>query len=270
MAKHQGRTGSRDHGLARKSLAMIQSQRPDYFPREISVLEAKLDRVVALLAASERSKDVTLDSSPAQSSTQSVDSVTPSALEGEMLLEIFRTNMSALFPFVILPAHVTADQLRRERPFLYLNICMIACQDPWRQRNMLPAVQQSVAERVVLRGEHNLDLLQGLLVHLAWFVSISRLPRSEVPRVPGEALKEDLAQSMYVQGSSQLDVYLSLAVSLVVSLNLNQGLIRTLDRPLSYMRAVDFHPDQVPPRSLEERRTYLGCYYLTVMHVPSR
>lgn len=187
----------------------------------------------------------------------------PGEIEGEVYLEIFRTKMSPLFPFIMLPANVTAEQLRRERPFLYLNICAAPCQNASRQREILQAMREAVAERVVLQGEHSLDLLQGLLVHLAWFSPISCPLRPNVSSVPKE--------SGYFQGSSQLDVFLRLTVSQVISLNLNQGLasMRALDRPLAYIRAVDFHPDQIPPRTLEERRTYLGCYYLTVMYAPS-
>lgn len=227
--------------------------------------------MVALLASSEKSaKDLQSSASvsPGQSSSANHDENTtmPNRQEGDALLEIFKTRMSPLFPFVVVPAHITAEQLRREKPFLFLNIVMVSCQDAMRQREIVTAVKQYVAEHIVSEGEHNMDLLQGLLVHLSWFIS--------VPRLPDEASNSDcgnidVGPAPHVNISAQLDILLQLAMAQIISLNLNQGraALRSLDRPLSYLKAADFQPNQIPPRTLEERRAYLGCYYLSVMYV---
>ena len=234
----------------------------------MAALEAKLDRMVALLASEQSAKESTSNTSPGQSSTTySGDAATPSDHEAQSFMEIFSTRMVPLFPFIVVPAHMTAEQLRQEKPFLYLNISVVACQEASRQREILSVVREYVAEHIVLRGEHNLDLLQGLMVHLAWYISVSRVPLSNVPGQTADKGNADLGPLNLVQGSAQLDVFLQLSVAQVVSLGLNQGVARmkSLDHPLAYMRATDLHPDQTPPRTLDERRAYLGCYYLTMM-----
>jgi hypothetical protein len=45
-------------------------------------------------------------------------------------------------------ACVTAEELRREKPFLYLNISMVACQNAPRQREIVDAVQEYIAEQI--------------------------------------------------------------------------------------------------------------------------
>ena len=190
----------------------------------------------------------------------------PNRQEGDALLEIFKTRMSPLFPFVVVPAHITAEQLRREKPFLFLNIVMISCQDAVRQRDIVTAVKQYVAEHIVSEGEHNMDLLQGLLVHLSWFISVPRLPEESTN---SDCANIDVSPAANINISAQLDILLQLAMAQIISLNLNQGrsALRSLDRPLSYLKAADIQPNQIPPRTLEERRAYLGCYYLSVMYV---
>lgn len=178
--------------------------------------------------------------------------------------------MTPLFPFIAIPPNLTAEQLRREKPFLYLNITMVACHDSARQRNIVKVIKQYVAEHIVSEGQHNMDLLQGLLIHLAWFISVPRMPPNS-PRSADPLCSTNIDGEHQVQAqlSGQLDVILQLAVAQVVSLNLNQGLsaLKSMDRPLSYFRGTDFLPNQIPPRTLEERRAYLGCYYVTVMYV---
>lgn len=238
---------------------------------EVSALEAKLDRMVELLAASERSRDAQSNTShsPEQSSTYpDEDSSSPDGQDDEAYMDVLRKSILPLFPFIAIPAHLTAEQLRREKPFLHLNITMVTCQHAPRQREIAEMVKQYAAEHIVLKGEHSLDLLQGLLLYLSWFITIAPLPRWQYEQ---SANPENGPVGAHIQPqiSAQLDVYMQLAIAQVISLNLNQGIasLRSLDRPLSYLRAFDFHPHMIPARTLEERRIYLGCYYISVMYV---
>ncbi|KAJ5971680.1 uncharacterized protein N7479_001598 [Penicillium vulpinum] len=233
--------------------------------RDVAALEAKLDRMVAMLAASERSARERLESDPAtrSSSTFEENTAAPDEIEGQVLMEIFLKKMFPLFPFLVIPPHVTAEELRREKPFLYLNISMVACQNAPRQREIADAVQAYVAEHIVMRGEHSLDLLQGLMVNVAWFISVSRSPRSN----PGEQLpdgrKFDETHHV-VRNTAQLDTFVHLLVAQSLSSGLNQALTyqKNLNYPLTYLKE---NVNEDPVRTLEERRTYLGCYYLTTM-----
>ncbi|KAJ5086911.1 hypothetical protein NUU61_008218 [Penicillium alfredii] len=237
---------------------------------QVAALEQKLDRMVALLAASERSSRERPEQEPstAQSSSALLDEepATPNDLEGQILMEWFATRMVHLFPFVVIPSHVTSDELSREKSFLFLNIAMVACQNAARQRELVNAVHRYVAEHVVIRGEHSLDILQGLLVHMAWFIAVSRQPRSNAPREPpGSSAFE---QNYYKNKSTaQMDSFIHLAIAQSISLGLNKELAaqKYSNQPLDYVKEAGMDDEKSPIRTLEERRAYLGCYYVTVI-----
>ena len=87
----------------------------------------------------------------------------------EKYLEAFRTIMTPQFPFVVVRPQVSAQQLRRDRSFLFLAILASASyEDMPLQRRLGVEVKRVVASRMVLNGDVSFDLLQGLLVFLAW------------------------------------------------------------------------------------------------------
>lgn len=89
----------------------------------------------------------------------------------EMLLEEYKISMTPHFPFVIVPAHTTAEQLRDEKPFLLLAILASASynQKLTLQRMLGKEVKRHVAAKMVVGGDMTLELLQGLIVFLAWY-----------------------------------------------------------------------------------------------------
>ncbi|CAI7572578.1 unnamed protein product [Penicillium glandicola] len=254
-------------GLKYLEPTVVKKDQMQVAPRDVAALEAKLDRMVEMLAASERNARGRLESGPTTRSSSTFEEITaaPNEAEGQLLMEVFFKRMFPLFPFFMIPPDVTAEKLRREKPFLYLNISMVACQNPSRQRQMVDVVQEYVAERIVIRGEHSLDLLQGLLIHVAWFISVSRFPQpsEQPPDVP----KGDGEPHQFIRSTSQLDAFVHLLVAQSLSLGLNQGLSyqKNMNYPLTYLKDTMNVDPQDPVRTLEERRTYLGCYYLTTM-----
>ncbi len=89
--------------------------------------------------------------------------------ERERLLNKYRSRKMALFPFVVIPQEETAATLRHHSPFLLLTV-LSACQEdnPCLDRQLDAEVRNVVARRIVAQGERNMDLLLGLLVHIAW------------------------------------------------------------------------------------------------------
>lgn len=221
--------------------------------------------MVALLGASNSSTSE--QSEPIASFGQSSSIVSaeipsaPKVSEGDFLLRIFNTQMVHLFPFVVISPHVTAEQLRQEKPFLFLNISMVACQNPAQQRDTYHIVKEYVAEHIVLQNERSFDLLQGLQVFLAWFISHPPAPCQTGEAFPGLTIQQA------VKGPAQLDAFLHLALAQLTSLRLahNSNSPKKLSKPLSYVGKMDALTDSTHARTLEERRAYLGCYYLTVM-----
>ncbi len=86
----------------------------------------------------------------------------------EHLLDEFR-KMQLYFPFVVISDEWTALSMMVDRPFLLLAaVTNAASKYPQLQRALARELKEILADRVVVAGEKSLDLLQGLLVQLAW------------------------------------------------------------------------------------------------------
>ena len=85
------------------------------------------------------------------------------------LLQVYRT-CSSVFPFVPLPTEIDLLSLRKNRPvFLLAALTIAAYRTPKRQRIMDRSFREFICTKAILEGQTSLDLLQGLLVYLAWY-----------------------------------------------------------------------------------------------------
>ncbi|RDW83663.1 Zn(II)2Cys6 transcription factor [Aspergillus mulundensis] len=147
----------------------------------------------------------------------------------DQLLDDFR-GMASYFPFVVIPSGWTAASMAEDRPFLLLSAVASASSTYSNlQRALVEELKGILSHRVVMAGEKDLDLLQGLLVHLAWF-HFYLDPRSQ-----------------------QTYQYLQLAIGMVVDLR--------LDKKIADLMENDAIPSDLD--SHEICRAYLGCYYLS-------
>ena len=90
-------------------------------------------------------------------------------------IELFRSRQSA-FPFVVIPPNLSLDSLRRQRPFLFLAILCCGTEPSFKlQQHIELELRENLSRRVLVNGEKSLDLLQGILVYLTWYVAT--LPR---------------------------------------------------------------------------------------------
>jgi hypothetical protein len=90
--------------------------------------------------------------------------------EAEEMLERFK-KLTHQFPFVVLPESWTLATLLKDRPFLALGIFSVMSNTNLAlQRLLVTKFRKSISERLIVGGEKSLDLLQGLLVHLGWYV----------------------------------------------------------------------------------------------------
>ena len=86
----------------------------------------------------------------------------------DQFLETFR-NMNYHFPFVVLPRGVFTPSLVKDHPVLLLGvIASTSSRYPNLQRAVAREFKETLTSRVIMGGEVDLDLLQGLLVYLAW------------------------------------------------------------------------------------------------------
>ncbi|KAJ5196378.1 hypothetical protein N7449_006857 [Penicillium cf. viridicatum] len=99
-----------------------------------------------------------------------VDQGLLSEAEAERLVTTFQTDLVSTFPFVLIANGETAARLRDREPFLFL--CIVAATmgsaHPLR-KIVAEEIMKHVTLRVVARSERNLELLRGLLVHIAWY-----------------------------------------------------------------------------------------------------
>jgi hypothetical protein len=86
-----------------------------------------------------------------------------------ILLERFRTT-AVYFPYVIVPPTIDAETLLKERPFLYKSIMAAVEGNLHDQRDQVRDITQYLALHMMQLEERNLDMLLGLLVHIARYV----------------------------------------------------------------------------------------------------
>ncbi|KAE8154347.1 hypothetical protein BDV25DRAFT_136042 [Aspergillus avenaceus] len=162
-------------------------------------------------------------------------------MTAQVFIDRFSSSMSVHFPFVVVPPDVTAMQLRQERPFLFLAILASASySDVPLQRLLGQEVKKVISNRIILDGEVSFDLLQGLLVFLAW--------------------------SHYHSKPHRYTQFLQLAIGLLVELRLDRP-PRTKTWKTSLKFRSDYELDDEdyarPSWGADEQRAIVGCYYLS-------
>ncbi|KAH6893366.1 hypothetical protein B0T10DRAFT_482102 [Thelonectria olida] len=151
------------------------------------------------------------------------------------LLHDYRKKAIHHFPFVIVSPEVDANSLRLRTPFLFLCIMgSMMVKDCPLQRQIGQEIRIQFHQRLLLESETSLELLQGLLVYLAWY------------------------QYHFLPENQQLVQIAQLCVAQVHSLGLDQN-------PQNHKRRVDLGPPETEQhrasaRSLEELRALLGTY----------
>jgi len=93
----------------------------------------------------------------------------------DAILQTFHERLAAQVPFVVVSRTITAEQLQRERPFLYLAIITAGSfEDQASQLALGNECMRYLADHLIVRGERDMDLLQGLLMCITWYVSFRR------------------------------------------------------------------------------------------------
>ena len=103
--------------------------------------------------------------------TQPSNALQPNFEDPDVLLSLFRVQMSPYFPFVVVPQNISAADLRRDRPFLLNAILAVSSRSSSKQKNLGNEVLRQLAEKVFVNGERNLDVLLGILTYAGWCVT---------------------------------------------------------------------------------------------------
>lgn len=88
--------------------------------------------------------------------------------EAEVLLKASLSDYGG-FPWVVFPSQLPLNVFRRERPSLLLSLLALASRKQATLHASLEReLKKGVAAKVIMDGGLDLDLLQGLMVYLAW------------------------------------------------------------------------------------------------------
>ncbi|KAM0140925.1 hypothetical protein ACHAO1_002051 [Botrytis cinerea] len=161
-----------------------------------------------------------------------------STKEAEDALKEFASRASA-FPFVLLPPRSSLESLRHERPILLLAILANTSQSNLPVQHLLETeLRETIASRTIMHGEKSIDLLQGILLYLAWY------------HYHYNPEKENLFQLT------------QMANTMVIDLGLHRPKLGEVQS--SYSNTLGFEcPKNFTSAQIEEKRTLVGCFCLT-------
>ena len=175
--------------------------------------------------------------------------------EAELLMKEFRL-MSASFPFVTIPQHLSSNDLHSERPMLFLAIMTVASWKSYSQQRRLDMIYRTeLAHRTIISPRKTLGLVQSLLVYLSWYVVVDKngLSYAEYSRY----------HFIFSHKTQQIFLLHHLVVGLALDIGLHQDY-----QPVDISNPQRQKP--APPSRKEEReryRAFLGCYYVSAMYV---
>lgn len=134
-------------------------------------------------------------------------------------------------PFVPIPPSTTAQDLYRTKPVLLRAITTVALiHDLPRQQLLVKELLRDLSERIMMKGEKSVDLLQAIIIIVAWYYP-------------------------HIFWSFQITNLLYLAAAMTIDLG--------FDKRREPCKA-DFNATTpVHQPSMEETRTLLGLFYLT-------
>ncbi|KAM5342328.1 hypothetical protein ACJ41O_013294 [Fusarium nematophilum] len=201
----------------------------------------RVSRSPSITSANAASASKEADSSPAFSDVRVVEtdaSLNPfnrgllSFDQGQDLLDAFRSKMTPHFPFVAVPDALSVQELVREKPALCVAVLSAASYgDPRLQRALGKLFNEVVAIRLIGGPFASIDMLQGLLVHLAW--------------------------AHYQQGRMKYTQHLALAGSIISDMRLDRPRVASLwalNRETKQSSSALTH---------DEMRALAGTYYLS-------
>lgn len=81
-----------------------------------------------------------------------------------------RVQNLKFLPFIYIPPHLTADQLRQDKPFFWL--CIMAVATPVNiQRDVLfHKITMLIHQKLLIEVSPSMDLLLGIMTFISWLV----------------------------------------------------------------------------------------------------
>ncbi|PWY85783.1 hypothetical protein BO94DRAFT_97472 [Aspergillus sclerotioniger CBS 115572] len=95
-------------------------------------------------------------------------SLEPNDDDAASYLNRFRSDFIGHLPFLVIPASLTASQLRQESPLLWLAIMTVASTRTTQQRGLSMQVRERFGREAYVEGTRNIDFLLAVLVYVTW------------------------------------------------------------------------------------------------------
>ena len=180
------------------------------------------------------------------STSPSLDVVDRGIISNESATTLFETYVTELvphYPVVVFSTAVTASEIRRTKPTLFLAIIAAASgkSDPSLYSALNSEVLSAYAQQIVIESQKSLELVQAMLVTSVWYYPPGRL--------------------------TQLKFYEYIHMAATMAIDIGLG---TKPKTLRRLRTVE---DKESPGSehsvhgdyneVERRRTFLACYLIT-------
>ncbi|CAG7963251.1 unnamed protein product [Penicillium olsonii] len=162
----------------------------------------------------------------------------------ERFLKQFHT-MTSYFPFVALDSDATILDLCKNRPFaLVAALTAAASADRRLQKSLGEKFRTCALHAIMIENERSLDLLNGILIYLAWY------------------------QFHYVPSNDQFNQLLHIAIGMIDDMGLNLRPAEAMKKKATlrlahYRKAGVLTADHDEFFSREARRAYLGCFYIS-------
>lgn len=154
--------------------------------------------------------------------------------------------MAPQIPFVIFPPGTTMEDVRRTKPILLHALLAVSIGSvvPSAQVTLVHEFYKLVAEKVVLKGEKSLELVQAISVSWIWYMPPDHFEELKFYQV------------------------IHMAVIMGMDIGMNRRTM-TNRKPFNLIRdLLGKKPSSLNPDSPETRRAWLGCYFGSVQYVP--
>jgi hypothetical protein len=178
----------------------------------------------------------------------------------EEQLDTFRRAFLPMFPFVHVPATLKASSLRRERPFLWLNIMALTTKMVSQQFAMEDTIWRIISQRVMVQHLADMDLLLGVVCFASW----SHYFKKDKPFMTMiTQVAVSLACELGLQGEVSFNCSVLLSSRSIDSVSANVGPFKVPVRSNKRSKSATQGEQQPRKRTIEERRTILAVFHLT-------
>lgn len=92
----------------------------------------------------------------------------PAPDESELYLGLFRSRMLPCFPFIFMPPSITAQELRRDRPYLFWAIIAVATPSTEQKVARVEKLKHALTRSIMLENQSSIDILLSILTYITW------------------------------------------------------------------------------------------------------